>query len=61
MKIALISDIHGNEQALDAVLLDIKQQSIDYVVCLGDIVTLGPSPKEVIKKIRKFSHIMYYR
>ena len=38
MKRALISDIHSNLEALEAVLADIEQQGIEEVFCLGDIV-----------------------
>ena len=44
MRIAIISDIHGNLTALQAVLADIKLQKVDDIICLGDIVTLGPQP-----------------
>lgn len=53
MHIALISDIHGNAVALDAVLADIAQQSIDQIVCLGDVATLGPQPHEVIVRLKE--------
>lgn len=52
MRIAIISDIHANATALSAVLSDININKIDSVICLGDVVTLGPSPKEVLDKIR---------
>lgn len=52
MKIALISDTHGNLPALEAVLKDISRFDVDKVVCLGDIVTLGPSPREVLHLVR---------
>jgi putative phosphoesterase len=52
MHIAFISDIHGNFTALQAVLADIKSQSIDQVICLGDTVTLGPQPAEVLNALR---------
>lgn len=52
MKIAIISDIHGNLQALDAVLADIDDQQVDTVYCLGDLVGYGAAPNEVIQKIR---------
>ncbi|MDB5389351.1 MAG: metallophosphoesterase [Planctomycetaceae bacterium] len=45
---AFISDIHGNLEALQAVLADIKQQGIEQVYCLGDIVGYGPNPRECI-------------
>lgn len=48
MKRALISDIHGNLEALKAVLLDISQQGIQDIYCLGDIVGYGPNPRECI-------------
>lgn len=51
-RIAVLSDIHGNQQALKAVLTDINNSSIDSIICLGDIATLGPSPKQCIKLIK---------
>lgn len=46
---AIISDIHGNLEALQAVLADIKSQpDVDDVYCLGDIVGYGPNPCECI-------------
>ncbi|MGL5439390.1 MAG: metallophosphoesterase family protein [Filifactoraceae bacterium] len=53
MKIALISDIHGNIPALTAVLKDIKEKKIDKIYCLGDIVGKGPNPEEAMKIIRE--------
>lgn len=48
MRRALISDIHGNLEALEAVLDDIQQQRIDEIFCLGDIIGYGPNPRECI-------------
>ena len=45
---AIISDIHGNLEALQAVLTDIKSQGIRDIYCLGDIVGYGPNPRECI-------------
>ena len=53
MRIAFISDIHGNFTAFQAVLADINSQSIDQIVCLGDAVTLGPQPIEVLNTLRE--------
>ncbi len=53
MKRALISDIHSNIEALDAVLADIRGQGISEVFCLGDLVGYGPNPREVIDQIMK--------
>jgi putative phosphoesterase len=55
MRIAIISDIHGNVQALDAVLHDIQRRGLDAVYCLGDLVGYAPFPNEVIERIRATS------
>ena len=46
---AIISDIHSNLEAFEAVLADIRSQKITDIVCLGDIIGYGPSPIECIK------------
>ena len=51
MRTAVISDIHGNATALDAVLTDIGQRGVDQVVCLGDIIGYGPDPTRCIDLI----------
>lgn len=52
MKLALISDIHANLAALEAVLNHLDAQAPDAVFCLGDLVGYGPQPNEVIDIIR---------
>lgn len=52
MKRAIISDVHGNLEALEAVLADIDRQGVDGVICLGDIVGYGPNPCECAKLVR---------
>lgn len=52
MKIALISDIHANLPALEAVWEDLQAQAPDSVYCLGDLVGYGAQPNEVIQFIR---------
>ena len=47
-RVALISDIHGNELALRKVLDDVEQCGVDQIACLGDVATLGPNPREVL-------------
>ncbi len=49
--VALISDVHGNAVALDAVLADIAAYDVDQVVCLGDIAACGPDPEAVIARL----------
>lgn len=51
MKLAVISDIHGNLPALDAVLADIQSQGIDQIVNLGDIVSGGLFPAETADRL----------
>ncbi len=48
MKIAVISDIHGNMEALNAVLEDIKEQKCERLFVLGDYAMAGPEPKSVV-------------
>jgi diadenosine tetraphosphatase ApaH/serine/threonine PP2A family protein phosphatase len=50
---AIISDIHSNLVALEAVLADIQKQNVDEIVCLGDICGYGPQPIECINLVRK--------
>ena len=51
MKYALISDIHGNYEALQVVLADIQEQGITRIICLGDIVGYGPNPCECLDAV----------
>lgn len=53
MRLAVVSDIHGNLEALEAVLLEIDRLSVDGVVALGDIVGYGPDPLACIYRIRE--------
>jgi len=52
--IAIVSDIHSNLEALQAVLNDIRKRPVEKILCLGDIVGYGPNPKECIDLARKF-------
>jgi len=51
MKVALVSDIHANLQAWNSVLLDIRSQKIDRILCLGDVVGYGPDPAAVLESV----------
>ncbi len=53
MRIALISDIHGNFVSLEAVLADIKKEKVERTIFLGDAATLGPQPREVLSCLRQ--------
>ncbi|MDL4842666.1 metallophosphoesterase family protein [Aquibacillus rhizosphaerae] len=52
MKIAFISDIHGNAIALEAVLKDIENKHVDKIVVLGDLAYRGPEPKRSIELVK---------
>jgi len=52
VRLALVSDLHGNELALDAVLADARDAGYDQLVCLGDVATLGPRPSAVLARLR---------
>ncbi|MCX5887058.1 MAG: metallophosphoesterase family protein [Proteobacteria bacterium] len=53
MKLAVISDIHGNLEALQAVLAFLNGEGIKEIICLGDIVGYGADPNECIDLIRE--------
>ena len=53
MKQAVISCLHANLAAVEAVLADIDQQGINTITCLGDLVGYGPQPNEVVNLIRQ--------
>lgn len=53
MKIAIISDIHANLEALKSTLEDIKKRKVDKIICLGDIIAKGVHPKECIELIKE--------
>lgn len=53
MRLAMISDIHGNLPALGAVLADIDRRGVEAIYHLGDLVGYNPFPNEVVGKIRE--------
>ena len=53
MRVALVSDVHGNLQALDAALLHASGESTEAVWCMGDMVGYGGQPNEVIDRLRE--------
>jgi predicted phosphodiesterase len=52
MRIALISDIHGNCFALDTSLADLEGHAVDQIICLGDAIQGGPQPADTIRRLR---------
>lgn len=57
--IAVISDIHGNLEALKSVLEDIKKRNIKKIICLGDIIAKGSNQKECLELIKENCQIVY--
>lgn len=51
---AIVSDIHGNLEALKTVLADIEKRQVDQIYCLGDIIGYGPDPRECVDLCRDF-------
>lgn len=52
MRIAIVSDVHGNLEALKATFSDIEKRNIDKIFCLGDIIAKGVHPKQCLDLIR---------
>jgi predicted phosphodiesterase len=57
MRYGLISDIHGNIEALEAVLAALKEHEVDQILCLGDVIGYGPNPNECVQLIRQHAAI----
>jgi diadenosine tetraphosphatase ApaH/serine/threonine PP2A family protein phosphatase len=53
MRLAVVSDIHGNLHALEAVLADVERESVDELWCLGDVVGYGPEPNRCCDIVRE--------
>lgn len=53
MRLAVLSDIHGNYRALQAVLEDVERQQIDDIISLGDTIGYGPEPESVVVELKK--------
>lgn len=51
MRIAVITDVHGNFEALTAILNDIKTKNTDKIICLGDVINLGVDSKKCLDLI----------
>ncbi|MGD1075722.1 MAG: metallophosphoesterase family protein [Thermodesulfovibrionales bacterium] len=52
MQYAVLSDVHANLEALDAVLKDISKREINEILFLGDAVGYGPNPNECVKRLK---------
>ena len=57
MKVAIISDLHSNSEALEAVLEHIRAAGVERVYCLGDVVGYGPEPERCVDLVRERAQI----
>ncbi|HMJ33569.1 MAG TPA: metallophosphoesterase family protein [Baekduia sp.] len=58
MRIAVLSDIHGNLHALDAVLADVEREDVHEVWCLGDVVGYGADPNDCCARVREQADVV---
>lgn len=61
MRIALLSDIHGNLTALDAVLADARARGVDAFRVIGDFAAIGPEPVAVLERVAGLSDALFTR
>ncbi len=52
-RVAIFSDIHGNLQALQSVLAELKTENVDFILCCGDVVGYGANPNECVELLRE--------
>jgi predicted phosphodiesterase len=60
MKYAILSDIHSNLEALEAVLKDLHPQKPDKICVLGDTIGYGPNPRECLKKVHEIADVVLF-
>ncbi|RJQ78574.1 MAG: metallophosphoesterase [Desulfobacteraceae bacterium] len=53
MKLAVFSDVHGNQEAFQKVLADAESLGLHDMICLGDCIGYGPEPEAVIEEVRR--------
>jgi putative phosphoesterase len=61
MKVGILSDVHGNDVALQAVIDDLKKEYIEKVIYLGDLVAGGPNPKNSLELLKKLEAISWIK
>ena len=58
MRYGLISDIHGNLEALSVVIKELEKRNVDAVLCLGDIIGYGPDPEECVNLVKRHANVI---
>ena len=57
----ILSDLHANQEALDAVLRAVSRRSYEAILCMGDLVGYGASPNPVVGRLRRFKNLVAVR
>ena len=58
MKLGVISDIHNNPVALEAVLSEFDRRGVEMIICLGDVIGIGPMPQEAADMVRGIPNLV---
>src|SRR5436190_15688982 len=53
MRVAIVSDMHGNDFGFATAVADLKTQNVGQIVCLGDAIQGGPQPVETVARLRE--------
>lgn len=61
MRVGVISDIHNNVVALNAVLDKLHKENCEQIICCGDIIGIGPYPEETVQRLMQISNIVSVR
>lgn len=61
MRIGIISDVHGNDIALKAVIDNFKKESVDGVIFLGDLVAGGPNPRKALDLLKNLKVVCWIK
>ncbi len=61
MRVAVITDLHGNTLSLEAILRDVTRRSVDATICCGDLVAFGPRPVEMLDLLDGVHNIQLIR
>jgi len=51
MKVGIITDIHNNSVALEAILTEFEERGVEKIICCGDIIGIGPNPEECVQML----------
>lgn len=61
MKLGIITDIHNNITALEAIMAQLRQRQCDRIICCGDIIGIGPCPEQTVQYMRKIPNLIAVR